>query len=327
VLTELRAQSYSLPLSNRADIKIVADDTDIDANSDGTPDQAPYSGMSITYLPGVGFTAWANATVYSANYVVSSAGRWFYTVAGGTSNGTAPGNDTGVTWVAYTGERLIENTTTYAPFTVIVDGNAGSKVEIHEFCQFQLRQSLDIDAGSGNRKGEVADQLTGWVGDRLTTTTGVYIDDWTPVDINNITNEITYKDATGADRTPNNPDFIAQGSIIFNTVLQNDDDSYYWMYFASTPGGDWGTTSAILVEDVNGDPIQDFVLGRTSASFDFDYDNNAQGSRTPGTDADVVVVALGTDGAQYVIGQGTIGRSITNTVRLEAGLERNYLNP
>jgi hypothetical protein len=40
---------FKFPLSNVTDLKISAADTDIDANSDGTADVAPYTGMSITY--------------------------------------------------------------------------------------------------------------------------------------------------------------------------------------------------------------------------------------------------------------------------------------
>ena len=41
---------YSFPLSNATDLKISVADTGIDANSDGTADVSPYSGMSITYF-------------------------------------------------------------------------------------------------------------------------------------------------------------------------------------------------------------------------------------------------------------------------------------
>jgi hypothetical protein len=321
-ITQLQAQSYSFPLSNSTDLKITAADTDIDANSDDTADVAPYSGMSITYLAGTGFTAWTNATVYSANAVVSSAGRWYITTAGGTSSGTGVADDSGVTWVAYTGERELENTGSYYPYNVIVDANNGTTVDAYEFIQWQLRRTGDIDAGAGTRDGLVADELASFVGDRLVTTLGVYVDDWTPTDVNNITNEITYTDANGNSRTPTNPDFVSQGVISFNDNLQNDDDAYYWMYFTSG----FGTTSAIIVNDNSGNPIQGFVGGEASKAFDFDYDNNSQGGRTPSTNAAVTVVAIGTDTAQYVVGTGTITRSTTNPISLTAGTERNYVN-
>lgn len=43
-------KAFGFGLTTGTDPKITASDVEIDANSDGTPDVAPYSGMSITYL-------------------------------------------------------------------------------------------------------------------------------------------------------------------------------------------------------------------------------------------------------------------------------------
>lgn len=48
-LTELTFKKFALPLTNATDLNILASDTDIDSDLDGTADQNPYSGMSITY--------------------------------------------------------------------------------------------------------------------------------------------------------------------------------------------------------------------------------------------------------------------------------------
>jgi hypothetical protein len=49
-VTTMAAQAYRFPISTSSDaIKVTHADTGIDANSDGTPDVLPYSGMSITY--------------------------------------------------------------------------------------------------------------------------------------------------------------------------------------------------------------------------------------------------------------------------------------
>lgn len=45
----LTYQAYSFPLSNSTDLKVTHTDIQIDANTDGTPDVAPYSGMAITW--------------------------------------------------------------------------------------------------------------------------------------------------------------------------------------------------------------------------------------------------------------------------------------
>jgi len=62
-------------------------------------------------------------------------------------------------------------------------------------------------------------------------------------------------------------------------------------------------------------------------SFDFDYDGNTQGGRTPGTDADIVLRAIGLETAQFVESTGTILEAVGQTFSLVSGLERNYSNP
>ena len=102
-----------------------------------------------------------------------------------------------------------------------------------------------------------------------------------------------------------------------------DADAIYRMFFTSgfeTPG-------AILVNDNSGSPISGDVGGNASIPFDFDYDGNTQGGRTPGTDAAVTVVAIGTDDAQYVVAEAVITRASGQNITLVAPLERNYSNP
>jgi hypothetical protein len=48
-LVTMAAQAYRFPISTGADLKITHTDVQIDADSNGTADVAPYSGMSITY--------------------------------------------------------------------------------------------------------------------------------------------------------------------------------------------------------------------------------------------------------------------------------------
>lgn len=89
----------------------------------------------------------------------------------------------------------------------------------------------------------------------------------------------------------------------------------------------FGTTDAILVDDNSGSDISGTVSAQSSISFDFDYDGNTQGGRTSGTDADVTIVAIGLDDAQYVVATGTITRATGLNFTLTAALERNYSNP
>lgn len=309
-------QAYRFPLANQSDLKITHDDSTVSTS-------APYNNMSITYLNGTGFQAWVNATVYPAGAVVSDGGRWYSTAAGGTSNGTGVGDDTGVTdWVAFAGERQIGSS--YFAFNVIVDadvadsGSNPSAEEIYEFVQYSLRQNSDIDAGAGTVIGETADSLLTFVGDTLKTE-NAFIDDFSAVDIN----RIEFGDVLDSTRTfP----FVAAGSVIFSDTLVADSDPVFKMFFTDANGNNFGDSDAIVVEDNDGNPIEGAVTG-SSVTFTFDYDGNSQGGRTPGTDAPVTVVAIGTDNAQYVLATGTITRTSTNSISLVAALERNYSNP
>ena len=88
---------------------------------------------------------------------------------------------------------------------------------------------------------------------------------------------------------------------------------------------------AIIVQDNGGTPIQGLVSGASERLFDYDYNNNVQGSRVaPGTsgtnDMTVVVRAIGFNSAQYVETEGTISRSTSIVISLVAALERNYSN-
>lgn len=201
-------------------------------------------------------------------------------------------------------------------FNVVIDGNGGTKEQIYEFVQYQLRQATDIDAGAGDVKGKTANALLKFVGDTLVTSNGVFIEDFATADIN----AIEFYDVGGTKRVfP----YVAAGTINFNENLINDADAIYRMYF--TTG--FGTADALLVDDKDGVDIAGNVSGLTSKAFSFDYDGNVQGGRTAGTDAEITLVALGLSTGQYVKATGTITRSNANNFSLVSSLERNFSNP
>jgi len=200
-------------------------------------------------------------------------------------------------------------------FAVIVDGNSGTTQQIYEFIQYSLRQSGDIDSGAGTQVGQLANELAKFEGDTLKTTTGVAIDNFQSADRNNL----VFKDTGGTDRVfP----FLATGTISFNANLQGDSSAIFRMFFASN----YGTASALIVDDNSGADISGNVGGVATLAFDFAYDSNTQGGRTAGTDAAVKVVAIGLDTAQYVIADATIGRATGQSISLVSPLERNYSN-
>lgn len=314
-------QVYRFPLANSTDSKITATDIQIDANSDGVADVEPYASMGINYLDGIGFTNFANATVYPAKSVVQDAGRWFYTVAGGTSNSGTVAGDTGVTWVPFSGERQIG--TTYYPFNIIIDGASAVAEKIYEFTQWSLRQTVDIDEGAATVTGKTADALLQFVGEKLRTMVGVFVDSLN----SNDTNRVEFREVNGVDGVYRTYPFVAAASLTFNASLTDDPDAQYWIFFKNANGNEIDTDNAIIVNDNSGSPIAGAVGGSTVRSFDFDYDGNVQGGRTAGQDAVVVIRAIGLSTGSFVEAEYTIVRAVGQNFSLVSPLERNYSNP
>lgn len=301
-------------------------------------------GMKLNYLKGRGFTTYANATVYPAASVVKDGtNRWFFTTAGGTSNAATRAADTGCVWVAYDGEVQIGST--YYAFNRLLVANNGTAQQIYNWAQRDLRKTVDINANDSTtvaqrsglvQNGTVAELLLEFVGDTLKTKGGLYISGFDT----NSTNSIKFRDITvdggGVDVNTALPvttnerafPFVAAGSIAFSSNLVNevDADTKYAMYFTTNPGGNFDTSSAIIVNNNAGSPITGQVTA-SSIAFDFDYDNNVQGGRTAGTDAAVSIVAQGLPGATWILATHTITRATGQSITVNADDERNYANP
>lgn len=337
----LTFQAYRFPLTNGTDLKVTATEVQVDANADGTPDVGVYANVKVTYLRDANgdfynvIGDFASGTLYSIGDVVKDTGnsRWYKCILGYTSTATLPSANA-TNWAAYEGERLIG--VTYYPYTVIIDGDttvgptvSGSArtVDIYTAVQYFLRQGTDIDFGGGlgvapTVTGKTANSLLRFVGDNLVTSTGVYIDSFNSQD----TNAITFTDALGQGR---NFPFVAALTVNFGTNLQDDQYSKYWVFFTSTPGGNFGTPDAIIVQDADaldmaGNVNPAWPTKRASVAHTFNYDSNTQGTRTAGTDAAITVVGIGLSNSQYVIATGNIARSVANSVTLTSSLERNY---
>ncbi len=317
-VTSMTYEVYSFPLSNAADLKITHNDAAVSTD-------APYDGISIEYLAGTGFTAWATATPYVVGNVVSSGGRWFICTANHTSGGAnIPPN--GSFWDSYSGERQIGST--YYAFNSIIEGNDATAEQIYEKVQYLLRQNSDIDTGSelAAITGKTANDLLEFVGDTLKTSAGVFIDAFSTLD----QNRLVFRDYSGIERTfP----FLALLTLQFNDNIVNDTSAKFVVYFTNDDAGDdddrdFGTVDAIIVQDTDEENLVGLVSGQPSIQIAFDYDGNVQrGAASAGTDAPITVVVIGLGTAQYVFATGTIARSNANVVSLTAALERNYSNP
>lgn len=187
------------------------------------------------------------------------------------------------------------------PFRVVIEGNGATLEQIYTKCQYLLRQATDIDAGAGTVIGKTANELCYFVGDTLVTTQGVFVNNIQAVDLN----RIEFYDQNNVKRVY---PYSAAGTITFNTPLVTGGAGYYRMYFLDTVTGDYGTASAITVNDKDGVAIAGTISG-PSVSFTFDYDGNVQGGRTAGTDATIVLVAGNKGYAKPVVVTGTITRA------------------
>lgn len=204
------------------------------------------------------------------------------------------------------------------PFRVIIDGANATAEEIYTKIQYLLRQDTDIDAGAGTVVGKTADLLLEFVGDTLITKTGVYIDNYNANDVN----RLVFTDQTGVQRTE---PYTATGSLNFNAVLASGGTGYFRMYFTDLSGSnDYGTATAITVNDANGDPIFG-TISSASIPFSFGYESNNQGGRTPGTDAQVTVVAGNAGSAKPVVTDYTITRATGQGISLVGEQDRSYI--
>ena len=320
---------YRLPLSSIIDPNIIDTDGDVDI-------EAPYTGMTIDYLRGNGFTTWVSEGEYSIDDVVLddtvSPGRWFRALTNHDGVVTAPNADA-TNWEPYEGEEQIgEN---YYAFNRIIDANNGTAQQIYTFMQRQLRQTGDINDNVstdnfGTVNGNVAVSFGGMVGPALVTNGGVVVRNFNVDDrVNMQFNDITV-DGGGLDdefipltSTTRIFPFVSTGTIVPNPILIDDPDAVYTMYFDSVLAGDFDTEDAVIVEDDEGNPLQGPITG--DIPFTFDYDGNDQGGRTPGTDAAVTIVAIGLNTAQYVTASFTITRTVGLVFPINAVLERNYV--
>lgn len=236
-------------------------------------------------------------------------------------SGSTPYTNMSITWTS--GSTRTIGGMPYT-FSIIIDGANGTAEEIYEFVQWSLRQPGDIDAGAESRTGKTAEELLTFVGDALktnyTSDGGVYIDNFLAVD----TNRLSFTDDSGIVRTfP----YVAAGYLTFNDNLKNDSVSHYWVFFTNANGHEFNTPDAIIIKDNSLIDIAGYVSGRTQIAFDYDYQNNSQGGRTPNTDAPFTAVAIGLNTGQYALTTGTITRSTANSINFVAALERNYSNP
>lgn len=211
------------------------------------------------------------------------------------------------------------------PFRVMIDNTtAGATLEqIYTKVQYLLRQNSDIDTGAGSVIGKTANSLCYFIGDTLYTTQGVFIDGVIPADLN----RVVFLDQNNVTREY---PYASAGTLNFNSALTSGGTGYYRMYITDSVTGadDYGTSSAITLNDKDGNPITGTISG-ASIAFSFAYDTNTQGGRSvftsPGGDVNVTVVAGNAGAAKPVVATGTISKSKSISLTLTAEADRAYL--
>ena len=231
---------------------------------------------------------------------------------------TAPWNQISVEYFGTDQMRNIDGTS--APFRIIVTDASGvaTTQEIYEKLQYLLRQNSDIDTGAGSVIGATADALTSFLGDTLVGATGLAIDNLN----GNFLNSVSLFDKNGVNRLY---PFVAAGTINFGANAGSGDFKY-WLFFVSTPAGNFGTANAVIVNDKDGNPISGTYSG-SPVAFTFAYDTNNQGGRTPGVNAAITALGIGLAGGQYVAVDTTLTRTQGQSILLAPAQERNYQNP
>jgi hypothetical protein len=201
---------------------------------------------------------------------------------------------------------------------VITSDATATTQQIYEKIQYQLRQDSDIDAGAGTVNGKVATSLLSFVGDTLVGSNGVYIDNLN----DNYLNSVDFYDFSG---TLRRYPFVSAGTITFGSNAGSGDFKY-WLFFDTTPSGDYGTSNAVIVKDKDGLDITGTYAG-SPINFSFAYDANVQGGRTAGQNAAVTLVGIGLSGGQFASVGFNITRAQGINVLLAPAVERNYSNP
>lgn len=204
------------------------------------------------------------------------------------------------------------------PFHWRLLSHAATQAQAFQFLQRQLRRSTDIDGGDGTRRGDIESLLMTFVSPNGTTI-DLFPDNLAAAEANNV----TYQDISGDNR---NNAFLVGITFDVNAALIAATTSRLTAYFTTNPGGNFGTNSAIIVDDETATDM-DFTAISADIQVSFDYTNNAQGGRTPDSDANITVVALGDDDAAHVLVTQAITKVNAITIPVGTLSDPNYFNP
>lgn len=358
-VTTMTYQAYRFPLATAVDLKIVADDIDIDSTVDGYADVAPYDDMSITYyaapqariIGGVSYNFGIiidgnNATAEQIYEFVQFQLRQDLNV-----NDGSPPDITGKTadelliFIGDTLRTLAATNSAGGGTGVYIDNFLTGDINRLEFVDntgtvrvFPFTANLTISFSLTLQNDSDAIYRVFFTNDDAGTNDGY---DFGTTDAiiprtNSSTSSVSRARATDvATIVTDEAHTLAIGDVV--EIIGVGGTGYNGVHVvASTPtatsftyantGSDEGTeadTGGTIYKSMGG-----LVDGDASVSLGYEYDTNVQrGAGSDGEDAPITVVAIGLFGAQYVLATGNIARSTANAVALVSAIERNYDNP
>lgn len=347
------AYIVNMLLSNSNDLDIVDTDTDVI-----TTPVTPYDKMRIRYFSGAFNKDIDTAGTNRAFGIVVDCG----TYSGIDGSSTASGNTlttatggietsdyTGGTVVVHSGSNKGTYTINGTPTATVVTINetfpatdaamsftiypaaqlSFTLKQVYTFVQAKLRQATSINDvnGGGSVVGKTASLLLNWTAKLVSGFyaptnpegggTGVMIEGLPTT----LKNSVEFYDNAAVSREYPS---VSAGTWSFNSPLVGA-GSYYYMFITDSAvgGDDYGTQTAIVVNDASGTPIQGTISG-PEISFDFDYTSNNQGGRTGGTDLNVTLVAGRPGSAKPVVSTGVITDSKSIVMSSVAETDRAY---
>ncbi|MEI7816699.1 MAG: hypothetical protein WCI45_05840 [Desulfuromonadales bacterium] len=349
--TSTGANLVNVLLANETDLDITSNDAGITA--------APYSEINVKYfatafnkdidvsgtprtfgivvdvgthsgVDGAGANAamamtTAAAGVTIANYyggkltIHNGPAKGIYTIAGSGGTATSIPITTGLLGIASGASFTLQRASAVS----------ATLQQIYTKIQYQLRQSSNINglASAGSVTGKTGSLLLNFVGSALKAGfyaptnpngggTGVTVMGYSAADVNSFT---SYDNPAAARDYP----YSSAGSLNSNSNLTTGGTGYYRMYFTTNPAGNYGSATAVTVNDASGSPIAGVISGAT-INFTFDYTGNVQGGRTGGTDAAVTIVAGNASKAKPVVATGLLTASKAISISLVAETDRAY---
>jgi hypothetical protein len=357
-VTTMTYQVYRFPLATGDDIKITTADVGIDANSDGTADVAPYTGMSITFYDAaqsrtIGTTSYNFGIIIDGNNGTAEQIYEFVQWSLRRTTDIDADSDTLIGRIAPELLRFVGDT--LETLFVTNPDTGGGGVYIDNFQTADINRLVFRDNTNTTRTFPFTANLTINFSTTLQNdAAAIYRVFFTNDDAgDNAGNDFGTSGAiiprsnldyatTDRERTANVATLttstahgLSVGDVVEITGVTGAEYNGVFVVtvvgsattfsYASTAAGESSTadTGGTVYRLMGG-----LVDGASNIQYGYDYDTNEQrGAASAEEIAPITVVAIGLGSAQYVLATGNIERSNANIVTLTAPTERNYANP